>query len=123
MSLAEIPLALESARENLAVSKCYQSLRLHQAFSKLCAAIFVSYRHMLVWLEKGTMRHAAAAFFRQDSYGQEVIQSIEAVRIQSAEVRRETKVCSYIRLGKIDQTLSRREFILLLRRHCANTWL
>lgn len=113
-NLAEIPQALDGARDYLKMNNIYQSLKLHQAFSKLCAAILVAFEDMLRWLGENRWKHAAKAFFASDGYEADLKTKVDVVKQQSEAVRREAERCSYFLLGNVDQKLTKREFSFFL---------
>ena len=108
-NLAQIPLALETARDFLLANNVHQSLKLHQAFSRLCAAIFVAFEDMLRWLQESRFKHAAKSFFLPDGYEAQLQEKMAAVKLQSEDVRQQAEICSHVVLGNVDRKLTKRE--------------
>jgi hypothetical protein len=108
-NLEKIPACLDTAQEYLTMNNLYKSIALHCAFSRLYTAIMVAFEHMLAWLSKGSMKHAAGAFFKQGNYESLLETKIEAIRDRSTDVRQQAEICSQYLIGSIDAKVSRRK--------------
>lgn len=106
-ALSDMPAALENA--NIYVNM-WSSVKLHQAFSDLCAAILKALENIFAWLSKPEILSAAKAFFKQEDYGRRHTLEIDGVKQCAAVVRGEASICSQWVIGSIDEKMDRRSY-------------
>lgn len=90
----------------------YKSVELHIEFSRLYKAILIVFRHILEWMSKSGIKHAAKAMFRQDDYEKELEDRITDVWDRAAAVRQQAEICSQYLIGSIHENLAIRKYFL-----------